>query len=117
MKLNQPGKKDGSTSAVCRVGVVNAGCPSSTSMGPSNDCKGVFNEASLTPWCHAVVHLEVNMSRFSVSFQDDRPKSLRQSPLCHVGVPNEGRWSSKAIGLSSVFKGASLAHGATPWPI
>ena len=32
----------------------------------------VFNEASLTPWCHAVVHFEVKMSRVSACLEEDR---------------------------------------------
>ena len=35
------------------------GHSSSTKIGPSNDCKWVFKEASLMPWCHAVEHFEV----------------------------------------------------------
>ena len=31
-------------------------------IGLSKDGKWVFNKA--TPWCHAVVHFEVKMSRF-----------------------------------------------------
>ena len=30
----------------------------------SNDGKWVFNTARTMPWCHAVVHFEVKMSRF-----------------------------------------------------
>ena len=30
-------------------------------IGLSNDCKWVFNEAALPPWCHAVAHFEVEM--------------------------------------------------------
>ena len=33
-------------------------------IGLSNDGKWVFNKACTTPWCHAVVHSEVKMSRF-----------------------------------------------------
>ena len=33
------------------------------------ECKWAFNEASLTPWCHAVIHFEVKMSRFSATFK------------------------------------------------
>ena len=47
-----------------QVGVPNEGCSSSIAIGLSNDCKWVFNKASPTPWCHAVVHFEVKMSRF-----------------------------------------------------
>ena len=39
----------------CHVGVFNEGCSSSTAIGRSDDCKWVLNEASLTPWCHAIV--------------------------------------------------------------
>ena len=54
---------------MCRVGVSNEVCSSSVAIGLSKDCKRVFNEASLTPWCHAVVHFEVKMSRFPSSVQ------------------------------------------------
>ena len=33
-------------------------------IGLSKDGKQVFNEACATPWCNAVVHLEVKTSRF-----------------------------------------------------
>ena len=33
-------------------------------IGLSNNGKWVFNKACTTPWCHAVVHFEVKMSRF-----------------------------------------------------
>ena len=48
-------------------------------MGLSNDCKWVFNEASLTPWCHAVVHFEVKMSRFSTKFRAENHKDPTRS--------------------------------------
>ena len=51
------------------AGVSTEGRSSSTMVGPSNDSKWVFNEASPTPWCHAVVHFEVKMSRFSNLFK------------------------------------------------
>ena len=38
----------------------------------SNDGKWVFKKACTTPWCHAVVHFEVKMSRFPAVFQDNR---------------------------------------------
>ena len=41
-------------------------------IGLSKDGKWVFNKACTTPWCHAVVHFEVKMSRFSAVFQDNR---------------------------------------------
>ena len=44
-------------------------------------------------------------SRFSASFQDDRPESSGQSPKYHIGVSNEGRSSSIAFGLSNDCKG------------
>ena len=46
---------------MCKVGICNEGGSSSTAIGLSNDCKWVFNDASLTPWCHVVVHFEVKM--------------------------------------------------------
>ena len=42
------------------------------SIGLLRDGKWVFNEARTTPWCHAVVHFEVKMSRFPAAFQDHR---------------------------------------------
>ena len=42
-------------------------------IGLSKDGKWVFNKACTTPWCHAVVHFEVKMSRLPAVFQDDRP--------------------------------------------
>ena len=41
-------------------------------IGLSNDGKWVFNKACTTPWCHAVVHFEMKMSRFPAVFQDNR---------------------------------------------
>ena len=32
------------------------------------DGKELFNKACTTPWCHAVVHFEVKMSRFPAAF-------------------------------------------------
>ena len=51
-------------SLVCRVGVSDGGSCSFIAIGPSKDCKWVFNEACTMPWCHMVVHFEVKMSRF-----------------------------------------------------
>ena len=59
---------------VCQVGVFNEDRSSSTLIGLSMIANGDFNEASPTPWCHAVVHFEVKMSRFSVAFLDNRPE-------------------------------------------
>ena len=42
-------------------------------IGPSNDGKWVFNKACTTPWCHAVVHFEVKMSRFPAVFLGQSP--------------------------------------------
>ena len=48
----------------------------------SKDGKWVFNKACTTPWCHAVVHFEVKMSRFPPVFHANRRKhggtSLKQ---------------------------------------
>ena len=41
-------------------------------IGLSKDGKWVFNKACTTPWCHAVVHFELKMSRFPAAFQDNR---------------------------------------------
>ena len=46
----------------------NEGIYSSTIIAPSNDCKRVFNEVPLTPWCHVVVRFLVTMSCFPASF-------------------------------------------------
>ena len=47
----------------------------------SNDCKWVFNEACLTLWCHAVVHFEVKMSRFSSKFSRTKRTELLDPSL------------------------------------
>ena len=49
---------------MCQVGVFNEGRSSSIAIGLSKECKSVFNKACTMPWCHAVVHFEVKMSRF-----------------------------------------------------
>ena len=41
-------------------------------IGPSNHGKWVFNKALTIPWCHAVVHFDVKLSRFPAAFQDHR---------------------------------------------
>ena len=41
-------------------------------IGLSKHGKLVFNKACTTPWCHAVVHFEVKMSRFPAVVQDNR---------------------------------------------
>ena len=41
-------------------------------IGVLKDGKWVSNKACTTPWCHAVVHFEVKMSRFPAAFQDHR---------------------------------------------
>ena len=41
-------------------------------IGLSKDGKWVFNKACTMPWCHAVGHFEVKMSRFCAVFQDNR---------------------------------------------
>ena len=58
---------------MCQVGVCNEGRCSSMAIGLSNDGKWVFNKARTMPWCHTVVHFEVEMSRFLAMFQDDCP--------------------------------------------
>ena len=64
--------------------ICNEGCSSSTAIGPFNDCKWVFNEVSLTLWCHAVVHLEVTMGRFTTCFIGYLSKNSRRSPVCQA---------------------------------
>ena len=39
-------------------------------IGLSTNGKWVVNKACTTPWCHAVVHFEVKMRRFSAVFED-----------------------------------------------
>ena len=51
-------------SPVCQVGVCNEGRCSSMEIGLLKDGKWVFNTACTMPWCHTVVHFEVEMSRF-----------------------------------------------------
>ena len=52
-------------------------------IGLSKDGKWVFNKACTTPWCHAVVHFDVKMSRFPAVFKGNRRKhggtSLKQA--------------------------------------
>ena len=56
---------------MCRVGVFNEGrCPS-IAIGLQNECKSVFNMACTMPWCHRVVHFEVDMSHFTAVFEDE----------------------------------------------
>ena len=56
-------------------------------IGPSKDGKWVFNKVCTTPWCHAVVHFEVRMSRFPAVFQDNRRKHGGTSPKQAVFPP------------------------------
>ena len=49
---------------MCQVGLSNEGHCSFIAIGLSKECKWVFNKACTMPWCHAVVHFEVKMSRF-----------------------------------------------------
>ena len=49
---------------MCQVSIFNEGRCSSIVIGLSSDGKWVFNKACTMPWCHTVVHFEVNMSRF-----------------------------------------------------
>ena len=57
---------------MCQVGVCNEARCSSIAIQISIECKSVLNKACTMPWCHAVVHFEVKMSRFTGVFQDDR---------------------------------------------
>ena len=54
---------------MCSEGVSNEDFSSSTGVGLSNRCQWMFNESSLMPWCHGVVHFETKMSRFSSCFE------------------------------------------------
>ena len=58
---------------MCQVGASDEGHSSSMVFGQSNDCKWVFNEVSLAPWCHAVVRLGVKRSHFSTCFPNNCP--------------------------------------------
>ena len=49
-------------------------------IGLLSDGKWVFNKAGTMPWFHAVVHFEVNMSRFCALCEGDRPHDGRTSP-------------------------------------
>ena len=49
---------------MCQAGVSDEGRCYFMAIGLSKDGKWVFNKACTTPWCHAVVHFEVKMSRF-----------------------------------------------------
>ena len=51
-------------SPVRQAGVSDEGRCSFMVFALSKDGKWVFNKACTTPWCHAVVHFEVKMSRF-----------------------------------------------------
>ena len=55
-----------------QAGVSHEGRCSFMAIGLSKDGEWVFNKACTTPWCHAVVHFEVKMSRFPAAFQDNR---------------------------------------------
>ena len=46
-------------------------------IGLSKAGKRVFNKACTTPWCHAVVHFEVKISRFPAAFGDHCNKHQR----------------------------------------
>ena len=48
-------------------------------------------------------------------FQDDCPESSGRSPLCQVGVFNEGRSSSITIGLSNDGKWVFNKACTMPW--
>ena len=57
-------------------------------IGPSKDGKWVFNKACTTPWCHAVGHFEVKVSRFPAAFGDHYNKhqhALKKSLRPHRG--------------------------------
>ena len=47
-----------------QAGVSDEGRCSFMAIGLSKDGEWVFNKACTTPWCHAVVHFEVKMSRY-----------------------------------------------------
>ena len=72
---------------VRQAGVSDEGRCSFMAIGPSKDGKWVFNKVCTTPWCHAVVHFEVRMSRFPAVFQDNRRKHGGTSPKQAVFPP------------------------------
>ena len=73
-------------------------------IGLSKDGKWVFNKACTTPWCHAVVHFEVKMSRFPAAFQDHRRNhggtSLKEAVSSTV-ISNALRKTRTQLGPSS----------------
>ena len=81
---------------MCHLGVSNEG-RSTAHSGWSKGCKWLFNEVSVAPRCHAVVHSEAEMGRFLACFKDNHPKRSGRRPVCHVGVSSEGRSSSTSI--------------------
>ena len=58
---------------MCQVDIFNGGRSSSIADGLSKGCKQVLNKACAMPWCHAVVHFEVKVSRFTAVFQHHSP--------------------------------------------
>ena len=90
-------------------------------IGLSNSCKWVFNEAFLTLWCHVVVDFEMKMSHFSATFQEGRAESLGRSPVCHIGVSDEGRSSSTGfhrllpLGCQMIANGVFNEASLMPW--
>ena len=55
-----------------QAGVSDEGRCSFMAIGLSKDGEWGFNKACTTPWCHAVVHFEVKISRFPAAFLDHR---------------------------------------------
>ena len=58
---------------MCQLGVCYQGCCSSIAIGLSKECKLLFKKACTMPWCHTVVHFEVEVSRFCAAIQENRP--------------------------------------------
>ena len=89
---------------MCHVGVSNEGRSPSTAIGPSNDCKEAFNQASARrgamPWPILMGGNELFFDVFS-----GRP------PVCHSGVFHESRSPATAIGYPTIANGRSMRPG------
>ena len=66
----------------------------------------------------SAVHFEVK-KELSSCFQDDRPENSGRSPVCHIGVSDEGGSSSTPSGLlndcKEVLNEASLTPNDCNW--
>ena len=69
---------------MCHVGVCIEVRSSFIVIRLSNDCKLVFNEASLTLWCHVVVRFEEKMTGFFGLFSgiEGLPRDVGSTTIC-----------------------------------